>query len=221
MNYLKLLFLVLAGWLLASCSPSQRTKVTVPNPDFNCSFSQPPFLSPNIIQDLVTGLSDEGDQVVAINVLEAQDSNRYFGELTIQKVEKQPYPWIGIRSVNDGETSYFGYRLVGKTTSGVYVLLTSERGGGSGSWPNLMLVTFEYDKAVNCDWEKNKISPAKTRLLIKKVGQIPLGDRWAGTLEVRGNEILIGKDQGWFAGTKGGGGLSENPKDRVIRVEVE
>ena len=47
------------------------------------SFRTPPFVHPKIVGDLVGSLADAGDQVVAINLLDSQDSNRYYGEIFV------------------------------------------------------------------------------------------------------------------------------------------
>src|SRR5436309_7916640 len=52
------------------------------------SFCQPPFVHPLVIKELMTWLSDDGDQVVAINLLEANDSNRYYGAIETEKPGK-------------------------------------------------------------------------------------------------------------------------------------
>jgi len=94
------------------------------------------------------------------------------------------------------------------TKSGVYVLETSDSGGGSGVFRNILLLTFEDDDGIVCDWEKtvalhlNK----RKRLLINKLGEIPLGDRWDGELKVEGDSIIVGKDRGWFSVSGGTGG---------------
>jgi hypothetical protein len=84
---------------------------------------------------------------------------------------------------------------VGTTTSGVHVLRTSSSGGGSGVFVDLMLVGFESDRGVEVDWEGCAVRPTRPRLLVRKLGAIGLGDRWSGRLEVRGNDIFVGRDE--------------------------
>ena len=57
------------------------------------SFKTAPFVHPKIINDLVGSLSDSGDHVVAISLLDSQGSNRYFGEIAVtpQLDPTQPY----------------------------------------------------------------------------------------------------------------------------------
>ena len=61
------------------------------------SFKKAPFVHPKIVGDLIGYLSDVGDQVVVINLLDSQDSNRYFGEIfvTPQTDPLVPsWPWV-------------------------------------------------------------------------------------------------------------------------------
>jgi len=215
--------LLLFGLVLAGCKTTPNY-ATVPNSDYPCSFNHLPFINPMIIQDLSTSISDEGDQVVAINVLESQDSNRYFGQIqTRTNLNSNPYVYTETTLVEDGETNEteFGYRFVGQTSSGIYVIETSDREGGSGVFINLMLVKFEYDRAINYDWGKGVVSKGKKRLVVKKLGEIALGDRWDANLKVNGNSILIGKDKGWFTLSRGtGGGRADDRSDRVLKIDL-
>jgi hypothetical protein len=170
---------------VAGCShlPPQP-RVVVPNKEFPFSFGQEPFINPRIVQDLSTWISDSGDQVVAISILEAQNSNRYYGDALVQKADGQnPFVYTETTTVEDGQTNHtsFGYQFVGVTRSG------------------------------------------ERRFLIKKRGEIVLGDRWDGELKVNGNSLLVGKDQGWFtvSGGTGGGGLSYDRKDRVLKINFD
>lgn len=211
------------GILFAGCSAPSRqagshnAEHETRRPDLPYSFSKPPYIHPKVVQDLTTWVSDCGDQVAAINLLESQNSNRYFGEVKVRELEGEaPYVYV-----NDGREE-FGYQHVGTTTSGVDVLYTSYSGGGSGIFVNLLLVRWEEDMGIDCDWDNLAVRPERRRLLIRKVGEIALGDRWDGVLEVRGDDLLVGKDVGWFSvGGAGGGDLSYDRRDRVLKIDLE
>ncbi|MCK6460529.1 MAG: hypothetical protein L6Q95_11625 [Planctomycetes bacterium] len=194
------------GLALACCSARGGS------PDMPWSFSAPPYVHPRIIEDLSTWLSDGGDQVVAINLLDAQGSNRYHGDI----LTREGPGGASFVYTRDGR-AMFGYEHVGTTTSGVHVLLTSDCGGGTGVFVDLMLVRIETDRGFAVDWEGGAIRPARRRLLIRKLGEIPLGDRWSGRLEVRGNDILVGRDEGFFAG-RGGRGDAWSGADHVLTL---
>ena len=211
----------LSALILVGCSPQEHA--ALPDKDLQFSFDRPPFISPKIIQDLMTWISDRDDQVVSINVLGSQDSNRYSGDVLNRNIAGQnPYIYTETTTVENDVTNHteFGYQFVGKTSSGVYVLATSDWGGGSSVFNRLLLVKFEQDQYVKCDWDKGIVRPDGKRLLIKKVGEIGLGDRWDGDLKVEGDSIFVGKDHGWFtiSGGTGGNALSSNPKDRVLKI---
>lgn len=176
-----------------------------------------------IIQDLSTSISDRGDQIVAINLLDSQDSNRYFGETGVKEIAGQnPYVFTSTTNILGNETNLteFGYELVGRTSSGVYVLKTGDWEGGSGSFQDLMFVTFEYDQGIDCDWGKGVVQFTGKRLLIKKLGEVVLGDRWDGSLKIRGDSLYIGQDKGVFAETERGGELSNYSTNRVIKIDL-
>lgn len=158
------------------------------------SFTTPPLISPRIVQDLVTWLSDSGNQIVAIDLEGSQGSNRYYG---------------AFEEEGDGASIDFGsegcfpicfsYRCIGQLDNGVYLLLTSDRGGGSGIFQSLLLVALEEEARITVDWQKGEIRSGPPRTILKKIGEIGLGDRWTGELAIEGNAIYIGEDQGIFS----------------------
>jgi len=165
------------------------------------SFTRPPYVNPRIINDLSTWQSDEGDQVVAINLSESQDSNRYSVDIkTYKRPGKQTYVgYVTPGDSPDERPAEFGYSYVGKTTSGIDVLRTSESGGGSGVFEDLLLVKVEQDTGggdLRKAGKTETMTFTKPRVVIRKLGVIGLGDRWDGDLKVQGDEILIGKDTG-------------------------
>lgn len=177
----------------------------------NYSFNKAPFIPPAIVEDLNTWLSDGGDQVVSINLSDSVNSNRYSSEIKTDGSEKEnPYVFTKEKCTQE-PCNEFGYRLIGKTTSGLFVLFTEENGGGSGRFRNLMLVSLERDHGLAYDEQKNVLRPERERWLIKKWGEVPLGDRYVGNVTVKGNTIHIEKDRGPT-------GVVD--KDKTIRLEL-
>lgn len=160
------------------------------------SFSEPPFINPKIVEELTTWVSDHDDQVVAIDLLHSQDCNKFFCENTevINVTNENPFVRYDVDE-SDGYHS-FGYRHVGTTPAGIHVLETAECSGGSANWVSLVFLVFEADYGLSMDSQSNFIQLSNERLLLKKLGDIFLGDRWAGGLELDGNRLVIGKDHG-------------------------
>jgi len=111
--------------------------------------------------------------------------------------------------------SEFGYRHIGRTASGIDVLLTMDSGGGSGVFENLMLVRVEEESGGGSvravDGKTDVMTFKQRRVVIRKLGEIVLGDRWQGDLKVSGNEIAIGKDTGPQA--------DSDSRARVVKIE--
>jgi hypothetical protein len=198
----------------ACSAPAAPERLGVPRENFPYSFTRAPYIHPGIIQELTTDPSDQGDQVVAINLLDAQGSNRYFGGVDVRESDGE-HPLV---CASNGEDD-FCYRYVGTTASGLHVLFTALRGGGSGVFTGLLFVSIENDKGLTSDSDEHALRPDRDRLLIKKHGETVLGDRWAGELKVDGNKIIVGEDQGWFRVSGGEGDRSDLRKARTLSVD--
>lgn len=148
------------------------------------SFTHDEFINPFIIRDLYGWLSDVGDQVVAIDISGANKSNRYFTEqVEVSGDKKTP-----IVSAKDGEQN-FSYQYLGRTFSGIHLLRISDSGGGSGIFCSIMFVTLSLDIAV----ELSPNTTARTeRFVVKKIGSLPLGDRYDGKLWFRYGLLYVG-----------------------------
>lgn len=180
------------------------------------SFVQAPFVHPRIVEDLSTWLSDVGDQVVGINLLDAQGSNRYFGGFGVSEID-DGCPIVSWEP--EEEPVRFSYQYIGMTESRVHVLYTTSSAGGSGVFTNLMLLTIMSDTGI--DWDRQSaITRERERLVVYKLGEWVLGDRWGGALRVAGNTLTIGQDGGRSSGSggTGGGGVTD---ERVLTIEIE
>ena len=209
--------------LLSACGAEPRT----PDPQgvnidpeesigWPYSFVQRPFVHPRIVNDLSTSLSDVGDRDIAIDLLDAQGNNRYSGSIGVDEVDER-CPYVYWEPA--GERREFGYQYVGMTESRVHVLYTSSWGGGSSVFKRLILLAITSDSRI--DWNgQAEIQDDRKRLLVSTLGELGLGDRWAGDLRVAGNTLTIGPDRGWFSvsGGTGGGGPDY---ERILPTDVQ
>ena len=140
-----------------------------------------PFINPKIVNALSSWVSDSGDQIVAINIDESQNSNLFFRN----------------RESEDG----LSYSYIGRTDSGVHVVQTFDgSGGGSAGWVNLLFLVIEYDLGLQIPESDGKATMTRPGRLLKKLGDTFLGDRWKGQIMVEGNKVYIGKDHNWRVG---------------------
>ena|ERR1051326_780489 len=150
--------------------------------------------NPLAIRDLLSLLTDEYPGPVAI-AMEGTTEIRYFGGLTA-KPKTDGSIWTNLE---DG--GYFGYQRLGVLANGIQVLKTWESGGGSGIFTSLLLVSFRIDEEYTEDG-------SRSQLVLVRRGEIGLGDRYDGEVQVSANSIMVGADK-----RKGG-----RPA-RIIRLE--
>ena len=132
------------------------------------------FINPQILNDLNGWISDSGQVILSLNIYDANESNRYSGNISVHEVE-DTYPII--QSNND--EIEVTYQYIGCSISGLHIIKHSINYGGSSTFYTLLLVTISEDSSVY--FEKNK-PYSKKRLVIKKIGSIPLGDRYSGSI---------------------------------------
>jgi len=184
--------------LLASCLLSASSLATDVG---SFHFDKQPFINPPIIEDLSGWISDVRDQVISINLDESNRANRYFGSVIADRLPKRDsetpsrYPFVHIEDKDacgePGKVETFGYELVGRVKD-TYVLHTVIGGCGTGVFNNLLLVTIEPDDGFS--FRDGKLLP-KIRHVIRKICEIPVGDRYDGPIRIDGNKILIPRDR--------------------------
>lgn len=147
-------------------------------------------INPRAVSDLLTWLSDSLPGPVAIDLAGTHRSNRYFGDYT-RKEDGSVFidlskPGPGRSEAESG--GYFSYKRLGTLPGGIHVLATTQNGGGSGVFEDLLLVTFV------ADFEYQDDGSRRERLMMLRVGEIGLGDRSTSDVEIRGDTLRITVD---------------------------
>jgi hypothetical protein len=142
-------------------------------------------INPRAVQELLSWISDSLPGPVSIDLAGTWNSNRYFGEFARRAGGDV---FIDLKTAQVGPAAdnpgWFAYRRIGTLTSGVHVVETWENRGGSGVFTNLLLVRFVVD-------QEHSSGERRQRLLMVRVGEEPLGDRYSGEVVVKGNVITI------------------------------
>jgi len=147
------------------------------------SFTNEQFINPRIIDDLIGWLADTGSQIVAVNVGDSNNSNRYYASITI---ENEGVNWPVVKASYD--EGWCAYHYLGCSFSGVHLVRTWRNSGGSGIFSDVCLLTLSADMAV--EWDRNALMKNE-RLVLKLMGVIPLGDRYQGNVKYRWGLLSI------------------------------
>ncbi|WP_223176110.1 hypothetical protein [Sulfurimonas hydrogeniphila] len=142
--------------------------------DYKYSFTNEEYINPKILEDLIGWVSDTGDQVVSINISESNKSNKYFSDISSKTISKK-YPIV---TAKEGDET-LSYQYVGCSFSGVHIIQTWSASAGVAIFCNILLVTVSNDSTI--DFENGKYIKIN-RLVIKKVGSLPLADRYDGEI---------------------------------------
>ena len=184
--------LLIAGCSMNRCLPLKRV-----DPESTHYLNKSPFISPLLIRELQTWISDYPDhaQVVALDVAECQGSNRFSGEIQVVPGKNGKSPTIFVEEAigSADRKDYFSYEWLGKSSSGIHVLITKDSGGGTMVETGIMLVEFVHEKAYSLEnkkWKRNR-----HRTLIRRVGEYSLGDRYLGHARLEGEKLVIPKDE--------------------------
>ncbi|MCP5490125.1 MAG: ankyrin repeat domain-containing protein [Chlamydiales bacterium] len=142
---------------------------------FPYSFVEPPYISPYVIHSLTPpwpsyAQNDES----AIELWNGQS----------KAIENYEFPAF-TQELGSLETASFEYSYIGKTDQDVYVLLTDECTGGRGQFKGLLFFTIEVEPYLADE------NGERERIVIKRVGEHFLGDRWFGQLKVEGNQVTL------------------------------
>jgi len=170
--------------------------------ELHYSFSREEFIHPRIVEELLGYMSDSRETVVSVDLSSSNNSNRFYGDFLI--THESGGPWVrftGEPTQPFGREPYFQYKHLGTSESGIHILRTMQGGGGTGHFNDLIFLTLQKDSGVA--FEEGLLA-TRDRLLLKTLGSIPIGDRYAGAIEFKSGVLNIGKDQNSFGCLKEG-----------------
>jgi len=155
------------------------------------SFIREDYIHPLVVRELLGWFSDSGETVVSIDLVQANQSNQFDGDYS--HYEKDGCTWVEWKS----ERESFSYSHIATSSSGVHMVECYYWGGGSGIFGFVSLLAFECDRSLGNPSSGDPFT--RERVLIKTLGTISLGDRYAGDIDYRGGLLTVGPDEGWFS----------------------
>ena len=165
------------------------------------SFTRPEFVHPLILRELLGHISDAYETITGVDVLTANQSNRFFGTFNVStQGSKTCVRWRAweqsLQSDSIEHGCSFSYSHIATSESGIELVECHDCGGGSGVFGRVGLFSWERD--LGLDGCINEASASKERLILKLLGSISLGDRYGGEITYENGVLVIGPDEGWF-----------------------
>jgi hypothetical protein len=155
------------------------------------SFVRDEFVHPLIVRELLGWLSDPAATIVSVDLGTANRSNRFFGKFSVQRANGRTHV-----SWKNEDREFFWYAHIATSASGVHMLECHDCTGGSGVFASVCLLALEQDRSLY-EQGNGKLF-TRDRVLLKTLGSITLGDRYAGEINYRDGVLVIGPDEGWF-----------------------
>lgn len=147
-------------------------------------------IHPGCVREFEVSLADSPPPVVrSVDVRACVSSNEFYMPFKTGEDGYVSYEY----DLGQGEKGTFGYKYLGKSDSGIFVLATRSSTGGTMVAESVYLIKDSFENYSSFD-DKDKESMDR-RLVITCVGQITLGDRDSGTVSLNGNTLTLGKSQ--------------------------
>ncbi|HQH26969.1 MAG TPA: hypothetical protein PLP17_06195 [Oligoflexia bacterium] len=147
------------------------------------------LINPLGIKLFLSWMSDNGPS--GTTTINLEGVGRHTNQFSA-KYAKDKNGWVSVgKQDEDAAKGWFSYRHLGRLANGCHVLETQLNEGGSGIFKNLLLVRFSIHKEYKKDGEFSKY------LVLTRVGEFALGDRYNGKITVKPSEIVIGDDKGF------------------------
>jgi hypothetical protein len=149
---------------------------------------------PGALRELGTSLADSGPIDVAVDLDGVQSSNRYYRPAVVRDhfVDFKDDELLG-------KDASFSYVFLGTTPGGISAFETYFSGGGSGTFMSVLLVRIEKQL-------ERREDKQETRVVMRRVGEIGLGDRSRSEVTLVGGALKIGAS-------------GDRPEAKVIELE--
>lgn len=146
-------------------------------------------IHPGCVREFDVSLADSPPPIVrSVDVRACTTSNEFSVPYTTGDDGYISYEY----DLGQGEKGTFGYKYLGKSDNGIFVLSTRSSTGGTMVTESVYLI---LDYFANY-WEfDNENKTEDRRLVITCVGQFTLGDRDSGKVTLSGNKLTLGASQ--------------------------
>ena len=195
------------------------------------SFTMEPFVHPLVLKRLSTEPSGAEAEIAAIRLVKVGNGGYYDEPIRASYTEGIHKPPMVSCEYDEPPAAgrsapFFVYRLIGVTPAGVHALETRDYGGGTLVSVSLLFVVIERDGSFTevmrvpgsrgAKTEKvYDLRPKESAILLRKLGEFSLGDRWSGDLRVEGHSVFISPNQGWYAHATGATHAPEYPEGEL------
>ncbi|MCW8131410.1 MAG: hypothetical protein KIS92_13760 [Planctomycetota bacterium] len=144
-------------------------------------------IHPLVVDNLIASIAESHPQVSEMNLVSPT--------LAVQPepLPVNQYQGFVIANYPDGEGA-IGYRCLGQTSQGIYVLDCWQNWGGSGYFSTVLLATVEH-RAILDGFEADQPPQPTERTVIRSLGEIGHGDRDDGTIALIGDCLILGKSK--------------------------
>ena len=173
----------------------------LPIESIGLSFHQEPFVNPAMIKEFMTWISDNEDQIVGINPNGMQKSNRAYADINIEMdPATNRYPLVYYEYGEDRFTEMFGYRFIGRTANGIYVIRCIDDTAGTAIFGELLFLELvKVCSPLLVESNNQNRNTNNFRHELRKIGQIGLGDRTNQDIKIEHNTVKVSEDTGKFS----------------------
>jgi hypothetical protein len=138
---------------------------------------------PEIFRDMGDGDMADSDPIwMTADVQAATGSNLYADPIT---VKGEWVTQIKAAKIKTDPVEYSAYRLVGMTSNKLLVVIASYSGGGTGNFYTLHILDARLAPSFDTDGQRHD------RLTVTNVRNVPMGDRWEGSVTINGSAITM------------------------------